>query len=238
MDLKLEICIESITSALAAEEGGADRIELCQALEVGGVTPSIGLMKMVKKLLKIPVFMLVRPRAGNFVYSPEEISFMEEDIRTGVNLGIDGFVTGALRTNGRIDKEACSRLIGAANGLPVTFHRAFDMSISNQPLQEIIDLGFQRILTSGRCSTAHEGMLSIKTLIEEANSRIIIMPGSGISPLNLQEIMETTGAVEFHSSGQCKDLTPLAHEAVVKGATFSPLTSADIVKKMKSILKS
>ncbi|GIY36529.1 copper homeostasis protein cutC homolog, partial [Caerostris extrusa] len=215
----------------------ADRIELCQALQVGGLTPSAGLIKWVKKYLDIPVYMLIRPRAGDFVYSPEEILVMEEDIHAGISLGIDGFVTGALRYDGRIDKEVCSKLISAANGAPVTFHRAFDVTSDKQSLQDVIDLGFKRILTSGHCKTAHEGILTIRKLINDANSRIIIMPGSGITPRNLKDIIDITGAAEFHSSCQSKTAVSVNEESVVQGTTFYPVTSVDVVKEMKDILR-
>lgn len=236
---KLEICVDNLDSAAAAVKAGADRLEICQALDVGGLTPTSAFIAKVKKLFKnIPIFMLVRPRTGNFIYSDDEVDIMKRDMETSLYLGIDGFVTGALRVDGGIDNGACRKLMEAACGKPVTFHRAYDVSGGDFHLKDIISLGFKRVLTSGRRKTAKEGILNLKNLIEQAQSQIIIMPGSGIDSSNICDILHGTGATEFHSSG--KDLDPprfLIDDVVVKGSGAYPVTSYEAVKRMLHLLR-
>ncbi|GFU24652.1 copper homeostasis protein cutC homolog [Nephila pilipes] len=237
-EIKIEICVDSVASAIAAAEGGADRLELCQGLDVGGLTPSYGLLKEVLnriRVYEIPVYMLVRPRAGNFVYSMREIDIMKADIHMGHVLGIDGFVTGALSSDGSVDRMGCHELMEAALWKPVTFHRAFDVTHHSRALEDVIDSGFTRILTSGRSRTATEGLYAINKLIAQAKSRIIIMPGSGISYLNLEQILHGTDAKEIHSSGKDPNLRVVEPECVVRGAAFTPLTCEDAVRRMVKI---
>ncbi|GFQ66353.1 copper homeostasis protein cutC homolog [Trichonephila clavata] len=178
---KLEICVDNLSSAISAAHSGADRLELSQALDLGGLTPSIGFIRLVMINIRTkPIFMLVRPRAGNFVYNRSDLEIMIGDMNNAHYFGVDGFVTGALTNDGQIDREACGALIKAARGKPVTFHRAFDLTHSEQALTEIVSLGFKRILTSGRCKTASEGMPALKSLVAQAASQIIIMPGKYI----------------------------------------------------------
>jgi len=235
-DYILEICVDGIESAINAEKGGADRIELCHGLEVGGLTPSAGLIRKVKEILDIPVFAMIRPRSGNFSYTDSELDQMEENIRVSLSLGINGFVLGALRED-EIDKKSCQRLINSSNGLPVTFHRAFDLIPNpDQAVIDIINLGFKRILTSGQSTSAYEGRLCIKHLVEKFGSQIIIMPGCGINDKNLQRLKYSTKAKEYHSSGQLH-LKDFHTENVVKGTTFHSVASWEQVKRLKNILQ-
>lgn len=203
MSKVLEVCVDSLESALAAITGGADRLELCSSLIEGGLTPTPGLLIQIQniKSRNIPVFCLLRCRPGNFIYSPEEVEIMKEDAKILRRNGADGFVFGALSENGDVDMKICREIIKACHPLPVTFHRAFDFC--KRPTIEvevIIDLGFQRILTSGKQRTAQMGVKLISKLIEQVGNRIIIMPGGGINKENLKFILENTEATEIHGS--------------------------------------
>ncbi|UOG77513.1 copper homeostasis protein CutC (plasmid) [Hymenobacter tibetensis] len=199
----LEICASSVQSAVAAQAGGAQRIELCQNLEQGGITPSFGLISQVMHLLTIPVFVLIRPRAGNFIYNPEEQAIMAADIAQCRQLGCAGVVLGALDSNGHVDTALCQTLIAAAGPMQVTFHRAFDVCANqSQALEQVIALGCQRLLTSGGHPTAPAGQAQLAALVEQAAGRISIMPGSGVTPHTIQDLMRSTGANEFHASAK------------------------------------
>jgi copper homeostasis protein len=199
----LEICAGSVQSAIAAQAGGADRIELCQNLEQGGITPSFGTIQRVVTQLTIPVFVLIRPRPGHFCYDAEEQAVMAADIRQCRELGCAGVVLGALDWTGRLDLACCRMLMDAAGTLPVTFHRAFDVCADQaQALQEVIELGCQRILTSGGQLTAPAGQKQLAALVEHAAGRISIMPGSGVTPATIQYLAQHTGAYEFHASAK------------------------------------
>jgi len=199
----LEIACDSIQSALNAEQGGADRIELCENLAQGGVTPSAAKMKLAKAKLSIPVFVLIRPRKGDFLYSDLEFKTMIENTQIVKELGADGIVSGALQANGALDLQQMKRLVNAANPLPFTCHRAFDMC-SNPilALEQLIDLGVARILTSGQRSSAIEGKNNIEKFVQLANGRIKIMAGAGIRPHNITELLSVDGLSEFHSSAK------------------------------------
>jgi copper homeostasis protein len=203
--MNLEICANSFASALAAQEGGAQRIELCTNLAEGGTTPSFGEMALVSEWLSIPVHVLIRPRPGNFVYSDTEYAIMLEDARQAVALGCQGIVIGILLPDGRVDIPRCRQLAGIAfaGGLSVTFHRAFDV-VADQfvALEDIIALGCERVLTSGGEATALAGAARIAALVKAAAGRIAIMPGSGVNAANILELAQVTGATEFHTS--CK----------------------------------
>ena len=198
--IKLEVCCGDMPSVLAAKEGGADRIELCEALEVDGLTPSQAMMESAISL-RIPVQVLIRPREGDFVYNEEEVESMLGDIRLAKKLGANGVVIGALRPDGSIDEATNRRLVDAAEGLSITFHRAFD--VCSQPfeaLEQIISLGCHRLLTSGQAPTAEQGIPLIKRLVELSAGRIIIMPGAGVNVNNAHKILSETGANEIHGS--------------------------------------
>ena len=199
----LEICAGSVESAIAARDGGAKRIELCAALEVGGVTPSAGVIAEARKIDGLVLNVIIRPRGGDFLYNEYEVACMEEDIRTCKRLGADGVVIGALTAEGDIDKAVCKRLIEAADGMSVTFHRAFDMCRNpHEALEELISLGCDRVLTSGQAPTAEAGIPLLKQLVEQAVGRIIIMPGCGVNSKNAAMILQATEATEIHASAR------------------------------------
>ncbi|XP_026886714.2 copper homeostasis protein cutC homolog isoform X1 [Electrophorus electricus] len=199
----MEVCVDSVESAINAERGGAGRIELCSSLLEGGITPSIGLLQVVKENVQIPVYVMIRPRGGDFLYTDREVEVMRKDIELMKSHKADGLVLGALTEDGRVDVALCMELLAACRPLPVTFHRAFDMVHDpSVALETLASLGFERILTSGCDSSALEGLLLIKRLVEQAKGRIIIMPGGGITERNLQRILEGSGAQEFHCSAR------------------------------------
>ena len=199
----LEICAGSVESAIAARDGGAQRIELCAALEAGGVTPSAGLIEQARKVEGIKLNVLIRPRGGDFLYDWHEAACMEQDIYTCKQLGVDGVVIGALTADGDIDTPLCRRLIATASGMSVTFHRAFDMCRNpKEALEELIALGCDRVLTSGQAATAEAGIPLLKELVEQAAGRISIMPGCGVSSINAAKIVQSTGAGEIHASAR------------------------------------
>ncbi|MBO7194270.1 MAG: copper homeostasis protein CutC [Bacteroidaceae bacterium] len=199
----LEICAGSVESAVAARNGGAKHIELCAALEIGGVTPSVGLIKEARKIEGLILNVIIRPRGGDFLYNEYEIACMEEDIRLSKTLDVDGVVIGALTPDGDVDTATCKRLIAASDGMSVTFHRAFDMCRNpRKALEELITLGCHRVLTSGQAATAQAGIPLLKELVEQAAGRIIIMPGCGVSSANAAVILKATGATEIHASAR------------------------------------
>jgi copper homeostasis protein len=199
----LEICAASLASALAAQAGGAHRIELCQNLEQGGITPSYGLIQQVLAEVSLPVFVLIRPRPGGFVYSAAELAIMRTDIAVCRDLGCAGVVLGALDAAGHVALADCRALIEQAGPLGVTFHRAFDACADqSQALKAIIDLGCQRVLTSGGQPSAEAGQAQLAALVTQAAGRIAIMPGAGITAVNIQALAAHTGAQELHASAK------------------------------------
>lgn len=198
---KLEICVCDPDSVIAALHGGANRIELCSGLAEGGLTPSIGLIRCASEV--IPVNVLIRPRAGDFIYTPDEVSVMEKDVTEAVKSGAKGIVTGALTPDGKVDADVCRRLLRHAEGLDNTFHRAFDLTSDPfEALEVIIELGFKRILTSGQAETALEGSRLIYELHDQAKGRIKIMAGAGVNPSNITEILHLSRADEIHASAR------------------------------------
>jgi copper homeostasis protein len=203
--IQLEVCANSVTSAIAAQEGGAIRVELCENLHEGGTTPSYGQLLLARKHLHIKLYVLIRPRSGDFLYSDLEYEIMQADIRNCIEAGCDGVVIGMLNADGSVDKTRCTELVRMAKqwGLGVTFHRAFDMCANlPQALEEIIEMGFERVLTSGGKTTAMEGASIINHLVEQAAGRIIIMPGSGINESNVADLVHFTNVSEVHSSAR------------------------------------
>lgn len=201
--IMLEICVDSIASCLAAKKGGADRLELCECIAVGGLTPSFGKIAEARKIEDIKLNILIRPRSGDFYYSNRELEIMKHDIEMCARLKCDGIVFGILTKDRKIDMAANSRFIKLAHkhGLSTTFHRAFDVSFNLfESLENAITLGFDRILTSGGKETAMKGMYNIKLLIEKANEQIIIMPGSGINENNVEIILKERMAKEIHGT--------------------------------------
>lgn len=197
---KLEVCCGDLQSVCAAIEGGAHRVELCEALELDGLTPSEAMMESAIGM-GIPVQVLIRVREGDFVYNKEEVCKMQHDIRIARELGAAGVVIGALMPDGSIDEDAIHRMMDEAEGLSVTFHRAFDVCRNpEEALEKIISLGCHRLLTSGQAPTAEQGIPMLKKLVGQADGRIIIMPGAGVNPQNVSRILEETGAIEIHGS--------------------------------------
>ena len=198
--MKLEICANSYQSAQNAQEAGAHRIELCTELAVGGLTPSYGLIKEVIENLDIPVFVLIRPRSGNFMYSDSEFEIMKQDIQLCRSLGCSGIVSGVLHANNTVDIERTESLIEFSKPLRFTFHRAFDC-VPNpiDSLEQLIDLGVDRVLTSGQEVSAEQGLELLKQLKVKANKNIRILPGSGINPSNAK-LFKDSGFDEIHAS--------------------------------------
>ena len=195
----IEACVNSAISAIEAQKGGADRVELCENLHDGGTTPSAGSIQFARKNLQIGLFVMIRPRGGDFLYSDDEFEIMKEDIRMAKNLGADGVVFGILLPDGTIDLKRMEELVTLSRPMRVTCHRAFDMTADPyKSMEELISLGIDRILTSGKQATAVEGAGLIKELISRAKDRIIIMPGSGVKEQNVVELIRETGATEVH----------------------------------------
>lgn len=199
--MKLEIIGFNIESCIAAQDAGAHRIELCDNPSEGGTTPSYGFIKAAREKLSINLYVMIRPRGGDFLYSDDEFKIMMQDIELCKQSGCDGVVLGILTPDGNVDKKRCRQLVDYAYPLGVTFHRAFDRTKDPfQSMEDIIEMGCERILTSGLHPKAIDGVEIIKQLILQADDRIIIMPGSGVSSRNIKSLAENTGAVEFHSS--------------------------------------
>jgi copper homeostasis protein len=198
--LLLEISVESINAAAAAERSGADRIELCSDLSVGGLTPDPVLTRAVRQQIQTPIFVMIRPRAGDFVYSSPEFTQMKESVAEARDLGADGVVFGILKPDRIVDIERTRELVELAQPLPVTFHRAFDTCPElSQALENVVQSGASRILTSGGAASAPEGSAKIKTLIAAARQHITIIPGAGINSGNILQLAAATRALEFHS---------------------------------------
>jgi copper homeostasis protein len=213
--MTLEIIAFNIESCATAQHAGANRIELCDNPPEGGTTPSYGFIKAARKKLTIELYVMIRPRGGDFLYSNEEFDVMMDNISVCKQLGCDGIVTGILNKDGSIDKDRNKKIVEYAYPLGVTFHRAFDRTNNAlQAMEEIIDTGFERILTSGHQSKAVEGIQLIKTLVQKSGDRIIIMPGSGVNAGNILHIAESTGATEFHSSSGKREESKMEYQNV------------------------
>ena len=198
----VEACVDSIESALAAGRGGAHRLELCANLIEGGTTPSAGTLAVCRARLDIPIFVLIRPRGGDFLYSAAELAVMLEDIRRAKQAGAQGVVTGVLRADGEIDADRTGELIAAARPLHVTFHRAFDVCRdASRALETLVALGVERVLSSGQAATAPEGADTIARLVRQAAGRIGVLPGGGVTPDNAAALVRATGVTEVHLTG-------------------------------------
>lgn len=236
----IEICAPTVESAINASEGGADRIELCSALNMGGLTPSSAAIAMVSGKLGIPVFVLVRPRGGDFFYSEAEFECMLRDVVYAKNAGASGIVSGVLLKNKRVDVERTQKLIECACPLEFTFHRAFDRTPDLfQALHDVASAGARRILTSGGKANVSEGMKVIARLISFAPENIVIMPGGGIRPENVQEIVIQTHAREIHLSAlalhQYSGEKSEPHDDI-KLFGQDEISDISIIKKIRSIL--
>jgi copper homeostasis protein len=197
--LVFEVCLDSIESGVAAQEGGANRVELCSALLDGGLTPSYGTLRVARRRLAIKIMAMVRPRGGDFCYSDAELEVMKHDLEMIKNEGADGAVLGLLNPDGTVDAARTAELVALARPLPVTFHRAFDMTRDPfEALETLIALGVDRVLTSGQEPTVLEGVPLLRELIERAGDRIMVMPGGPVSERNIAQIAAATGARELH----------------------------------------
>lgn len=204
MDMPLiEGCVDSYESCAAACRGGADRLELCANLSIGGTTPSPAFFRQVKRDFSVPVHVLIRPRFGDFLYTREELAQMEEEIRMFRELGAGGVVFGALTPDGDLDMEAMARLMGCAGDMHVTLHRAFDMARDPlEALEDAVRLGCRTILTSGQARSAAEGKEVLRAVFRQAAGRLDIMAGSGVKRGNILEIHRYTGIRTFHTTGR------------------------------------
>ncbi|MBE0593925.1 MAG: copper homeostasis protein CutC [Gemmatimonadales bacterium] len=221
----VEACVESVESAVAAAEGGADRIELCDALVEGGTTPSAGSIRLARARLGIGICVMIRPRGGDFLYTDLEFEVMRDDVAVAKRLGADGVVLGLLLPDGTIDRARTARLVEDALPLPVTFHRAFDVSRDPlESLETLIDLGVHRVLTSGQRASAMESLDLISHLVDTAGNRITILAGGGITADNAARIVAATGVSEIHLYAPRRFPSPMAYrnETVPMGMAYRP----------------
>jgi copper homeostasis protein len=201
--MKIEICVDSVEGAMAAERGGADRVELCDNLLEGGTTPSGGCITLARQRVRIGLQVIIRPRGGDFLYSNTELEVMAADVRMAKELGADGVVIGCLTPAGDLDRERTARLIELARPLNVTFHRAFDMCRDpEQALEELIQMQVQRVLTSGQEASVIEGLELITKLQRQGAGRIVVMPGGGLTPRNVRRVVQASGVSEVHLSAR------------------------------------
>jgi len=240
-----EVVTDSVAGVLAAEAGGAHRIEFCSALEVGGLTPSIGMLQeALRQRAHIPMMAMLRPRAGDFCYSDSEFATMLADLDALKETGVEGVVFGVLRPDGTVDAERTKQLVLHARPMLVTFHRAFDMTVDPyDALDALIDVGIDRVLTSGQEATAVKGMACIQKLVKQADGRITILAGSGIRPANVQKLVVQTGVQEVHGSAFAKTQSAMTYRnpRLSMGAEGSDeyalqVTDTRKVKKMVEVL--
>ena len=238
----MEVCVDSVESSVIAVKGGASRLELCGSLCEGGITPSLGLLRVVKQEVNVPVFVMVRPRGGDFVYSEQEFEVMKEDLRLfNEDRNADGFVFGVLTPNGEVDETRCSELIELAHPQPTTFHCTFDMTRDPfRALDTLIRLKMERVLTSGQESTALEGLPLIKELVERSRGQITVVAGGGITERNLERILkghcsaqvDVNSLMSYRNTNVCMGAKYRASKYTVKLADISR------VQKLLSIVQS
>ncbi len=224
-DVLLEVVVDSAQSARAAQEGGARRVELCDNLLEGGTTPSAGMIATVRRSITIGLMVMLRPRGGDFCYSDLEFAAMQHDIQVIRDLGADGVVFGMLTADGAVDAPRTAALVALARPLAVTFHRAFDMTRDpRRSLEDLISLGVDRVLTSGHENTALEGLDLLAELVQQAGTRIVVMPGGGISERNIRRIVAATGVREIHASARKTIDGPMAYRnaGVFMGGALRP----------------
>lgn len=238
----VEVCSNSLESAQSAQKGGADRIELCSELEVGGITPSYGSVKLALKMLSIDVFILIRPRSGNFTYSEEEFEVIKEDIKWCKEIGCHGIVSGVLNDDNTLDIERTAELIQLSAPLPFTFHRAFDwVKEPEETLKTLINLGCSRVLTSGQKPTANKGLKLLSYLDKHYGHKIKLMPGGGINEDNIVTY-KAAGFSEIHFSAseptqQLKSNVPLMFNANLYDERYVRKTNSTKVAQLISLVK-
>ena len=246
MSIFLEICCGSIDDALQAQEGGAQRVELCSALFLGGLTPSIGTMQYARQKVTIPIMTMVRPRGGGFCYTDAEFATMERDAEALLDNGADGVVFGVLNHDGTVDIPRTRRLRELAGSKQAVFHRAFDVTPDPfRALDQLIDLGVTRVLTSGQQDTVPEGADLIRRLIEYATGRIEILPGGGIKPHNLADVIVRTGCAQVHLTAfkTVEDRSTHRHPNVTFGGALHPpedqyqMTNVELVRQIAAKLR-
>lgn len=237
-EIVFEVCANSLQSAMNAEEGGAHRVELCADLPAGGITPSAATIMKTIKTLRIPVFVMIRPRPGNFVYNDFEFEIMKEDIAFTKRCGAKGVVFGLLTEKGKIDMLHCTKLVKQAYPMECTFHMAFDrVADMNSALEEVIKTGAHRILTSGLSDNAFEGKHTLKKLIEQAAGRIIIMAGKGLTPSNVADVIKQSGVNEVHASCSAEIPDNFINHGNTKENLFkNTITNLETVKKFREAI--
>jgi copper homeostasis protein len=232
---QLEVVCETVADAHAALDGGADRIELCSALDLGGLTPSAGLLDAVTSAVRLPVWVMVRPRPGDFVYSPSELDVMRRDIESFRRTAPAGFVFGALSPDGRVNREACRSLLAACGGMPAVFHRAFDRTPDSlEALHALIELGFRRLLTSGGAGTALDGAKAIAQVREVAGRRIEVLPCGKVRAENIEPLLAMTGCDQVH--GSFAEGVPVTDGAGFRGYAHRTRVSRDKVAAARAEL--
>jgi len=234
----LEIAANSIESALAAEAGGADRIELCDNLEQGGTTPSHGTIAIARERLHIPIHVLIRPRSGDFIYTEAEREVMLYDIEHCLQTGCDGVVVGALDAEAEVDSTFCRAMRAAAGKMSLTFHRAFDLCAApKRSLEDIIALGFERILSSGMADSAPLGQAQLASMVGQADKRIRIMAGAGIRPDNLAALVAASGVAEVHASASGPHVRAIHERRRLHGLAPDFLeTQTQVVRALRQVL--
>lgn len=238
--IALEICADSAESAVAAEQGGARRIELCSNLLEGGITPSAGLISTVRSKVTLQLCVMIRPRGGDFCYTADEFEIMEQDVVTAKQLGADGIVFGILKEDGNVDTARTRHLVEIARPLKSTFHRAFDMSRDFlKALEDVVGCGVDRVLTSGGEQKVENAIATVAELVQAANHRVAVMVGGGINELNVHRIISQTGAREVHASVRTHQPSPMQHRnqkismGAIKGREFlRVVVSADRVRRL------
>ena len=232
----LEICIDSAESALAAKNGGADRLEVCSSLAAGGTTPSHALTDYCVQTLGMPSMMMIRPHDGGFVYCDEDLKIMISSIETAKRIGVQGIVFGVLTSDRKIDIETCKRLIDAADGQETTFHRAIDIAVNPvESVQQLEELGFSRVLTSGQKATAFEGATTIRKMVD-ACTNMSILAGAGVNASNVADLIARTGVSEVHASASVS-VDESRSETEVSFGSSRRCTCADAVRELKRVMR-
>lgn len=234
----LEIAAFTLHGALQAQDAGADRIELCENAAEGGTTPSFGFLKIAKEILRIPVFPIIRPRGGDFTYSSEEFEIIKSDLQLCKDLGYEGVVFGALNLDGTLNIQQMKEALRICSGMQITFHRAFDRCTNPAIcLEQLIDLSVHRILTSGQYPKVEEGLSNLVKFVEQANDRIVIMPGSGLNSSNVAKIALETKSTEFHTAARRQTSNLFVSPDSMKEALSWVSVDADEVMSIKKVLK-